>query len=344
MNNKELSDLINIYTDKICQGLPEWNYSGAEKNAEIQKQKKRFIEKMDTLKKSEVASVTEALRAMDLIVAGYVPDEHIQIRVNGEDGRAADLSKYANLKYKIPPKEKNNVIFSGEAFDQEKKFVFKTKGKQKYQANVLVATIRKRTRTVGVVAADSFLIQMGDEKTRNKADKVADYVLKQSQKWDDIIFDFRGNGGGDATLIKQIGERLSGKKLKYADKIEIIGNREEEDGPPDRYFQKPKDKTFSGNVYVLQDRGNSSAADGAIWMLRQMDNCQTIGENTYGAFAGGGVQKHKMKEGILLMGNTYRERTMPNGDKVKEGKGIPPDIRCDSKKAYAKALNLIENK
>ena len=79
-------------------------------------------------------------------------------------------------------------------------------------------------------------------------------------------------------------------------------------------------------------------------MLRQMDNCTTVGENTYGAFAGGDVKEHQMEGGTLFMGNTYRERTMPDGRKVEEGKGIPPDIICKSKDAYQRVINLIKEK
>ena len=84
---------------------------------------------------------------------------------------------------------------------------------------------------------------------------------------------------------------------------------------------------------------------GAIWMLRQMDNCTTIGENTHGAFAGGDVKRHQISDNVVLrLGNTYRERTMPNGQKVHEGKGIPADIKCSSSKAYEKALTCIKDK
>ena len=50
----------------------------------------------------------------------------------------------------------------------------------------------------------------------------------------------------------------------------------------------------------------------------------------------------KMKVGIFYIGNTYCERYMPNGQKVIEGKGIPPDIECNSENAYNLALSLIE--
>ena len=46
---------------------------------------------------------------------------------------------------------------------------------------------------------------------------------------------------------------------------------------------------------------------------------------------------------VLRLGNTYRERTMPNGQKVHEGKGIPADIKCPSSKAYDRCLNHIKN-
>ena len=39
-----------------------------------------------------------------------------------------------------------------------------------------------------------------------------------------------------------------------------------------------------------------------------------------------------------------RERTMPDGTKVEEGKGIPPDVKSESKDAYSQAMSLITQK
>ena len=337
--------LIDLYSIKIINGLPEWNYFGADTDAQVQKQKNCFRQKIDGLKYKNIPDEETLIRCMDYVIAQYVPDEHVQIRIKGEDKRAAAelISKDSALTYKIPPTENNNLINSDEKFSELKKFVLKASQCDE-TANILVATQNVDTRKVGIVAIDSFMIEMGSEQTRNEVEKIADYVLEQSKQWDDIIFDFRGNGGGDATIIKEIGERLSAKKLQYADKIEIINkDLDEITGAPDFYPQKSGDVTFKGNVFVLQDGGNASAAEGAIWMLRQMNNCKTVGENTHGAFAGGDVKRHDMGNAVLQLGNTYRERILPNGEKVKEGKGIPADVKTKSSEAYAQTINFIKN-
>ena len=346
---KPIIRLIEEYAQKITSGLPEWNHSEAHKDETVQAQKKMFADKITELKnnfsKHDETNEKSVLRAMDLVVAKYVPDEHVEIVIDGEEHRAAEeyISKSPELQYKIPPKENNNLINSGKTFHKQKLFTLVAPSKPDEIANILVAEKQIGTRTVGIVAVDSFMIEYGNEEVYDIVDKISDYVLKQSKHWNDVIFDVRGNGGGDATIIKQIGERMADKKLEYADKIEVINPElAMQGGPPDRYEQKAGDKTFTGNVYVLQDRGNSSAGDGAIWMLRQMDNCTTIGENTHGAFAGGDVKKHQMQGGTLLLGNTYRERTMPDGTKVEEGKGIPPDVKCASQNAYEMAIVAVK--
>ncbi len=346
---KPIIRLIEEYAQKITSGLPEWNHSEAHKDEAVQEQKKLFADKIielkDNLSKSNETDEKSALRAMDLVIAKYVPDEHVEIVIDGEKHRAADnyISKSPELQYKIPPKENNNLINSGKTFHKQELFTLVAPSKPDEIATILVAERQIGNRTVGIVAIDSFMIEYGNKEVYDKVNKIADYVLYQSKHWNDVIFDVRGNGGGDATIIKQIGERMADKKLEYADKIEVINPELAiQGGPPDRYEQKAGDKTFTGNVYVLQDRGDSSAGDGAIWMLRQMDNCTTIGENTHGAFAGGDVKKHQMASGTLLLGNTYRERTMPDGTKVEEGKGIPPDVRCTSQNAYEMTIVAVK--
>ncbi|MBR1825473.1 MAG: hypothetical protein IJ770_02695 [Alphaproteobacteria bacterium] len=347
--NNPINRLVDTYTMKILSGLPEWNHSEVSSDADVARQKLNFAAKMTELKASlneyNIQDEKSALRAMDLVIAQYVPDEHIEIVIDGEEHRAADeyISKSPELQYKIPPKENNNLINSGKTFHKQELFTLVAPSKPDEIANILVAEKQIGKRTVGIVAIDSFMIEYSNKDVYDKVDKIADYVLEQSKHWNDVIFDVRGNGGGDATIIKQIGERMADKKLEYADKIEVINPELAiQGGPPDRYEQKAGDKTFTGNVYVLQDKGNSSAGDGAIWMLRQMDNCITIGENTHGAFAGGDVKKHQMEVGTLLLGNTYRERTMSDGTKVEEGKGFPPDVRCASQNAYEMAIVAIK--
>ena len=347
--NNPINRLVDTYAMKILSGLPEWNHSEANSDTEVVRQKLNFAAKMTELKASlneyNIQDEKQALRAMDLVIAKYVPDEHVEIVIDGEKHRAADeyISKSPELQYKIPPKENNNLINSGKTFHKQELFTLVAPSKPDEIANILVAEKQIGKRTIGIVAVDSFMIEYGNKEVYDKVNKIADYVLDQSKHWNDVIFDVRGNGGGDATIIKQIGERMADKKLEYANKIEVINPELAiQGGPPDRYEQKKGDKTFTGNVYVLQDRGDSSAGDGAIWMLRQMDNCTTIGENTHGAFAGGDVKKHQMTSGTLLLGNTYRERTMPDGTKVEEGKGIPPDVRCTSQNAYEMAIVAVK--
>ena len=349
-NQKDpVNRLVDGYTVKICSLLPEWNHSEAGKDADVAKQKLNFAAKMTQLKaflhEKNITDEKQILRAMDLVIAKNVPDEHVRIVIDGEEHRAAHqaIAKDAKLQYKIPPQENHNLLNSAKTFHKQQLFTLVAPSKPDEIANILVAEKKIGNRTVGIVAVDSFMIEYGNADVLKKVDKIADYVLEQSKNWNDVVFDFRGNGGGDASIIKQIGERMSGKKLAYADKTEIIDKAlTDRGGPPEQYMQKANDKTFTGNVYVLQDGGNSSAADGAIWMLRQTDNCITVGENTFGAFAGGDVKKHKIDGGTLLIGNTYRERYLPDGTKVEEGKGIPPDIKCASENAYDMAITLVK--
>ena len=355
--------IVDTIAEKIINGLPEWNYSGAKDNSTIQDEIKTFEQEMSKLKEKKFVNDISTLEAIDYCIAKYVPDEHVSVMIKGENDRAGKklIENDKEVAYKIPPPKNNNNLATQSDGDEEfakKEFAeFKldtlvSPRDNNKKSNILVATKEQNGQKIGVIAIDSFMIEMADKETRDRVDEIADYVLQQSKNWNSIIFDFRDNGGGDSSIIKQIGERLSAKKLEYADKIEVINKESDKstsdksnDGPPDVYEQKDNNETFTGDIYVLQDGRNASATEGAIWMLRQMKNCTTIGDCTHGAFAGGDVKSHEIGDTVVLkLGNTYRERYMPDRQKVLEGKGIPADIPCPSSKSFEKTLACIHDK
>ena len=201
--------IVDTIAEKIINGLPEWNNSGAENDPKIQEQKKIFSQEMSKLKKKEFVADNSILREIDYCIAKYVPDEHVSVRIQDEKQRAGKelIAKDAALAYKIPPSENNNLVTSNnEKFAKSESFTLVAPSDEDKKSNILVATKEQNGQKIGVIAIDSFMIEMGNEQTREQVGKIADYVLQQSQNWDNIIFDFRGNGGGDSTIIKEIGE------------------------------------------------------------------------------------------------------------------------------------------
>lgn len=174
------------------------------------------------------------------------------------------------------------------------------------------------------------------------------FEQKKENKWQHIIFDFRGNTGGDSEIIKEIAERMSGEQVRYADKEELVNttaaHKKISEGygleTETHYTSQPGDK-FTGSIYVLQDQYNASATEGAIFMLSQLPKAKTIGEKTAGCFAGGATTRLEMPEGTLSIGTVYRERFDKEGQPIKEKEGMHPTLPCAYNKAFDKALDEI---
>ena len=375
-STKKLVTLISYFQQWIDSANRESTRKLDLKN--IKDQIDIFKQEMSKLKEKKFVDDNSTLQEIDYCIAKYVPDEHVSVMIKDEKYRAGYnlIEKDKEVAYKNPPLKNNNNLatqsdgdeeFAKKEFAEFKQFKLEAPSDKTKISNILVATKEQNEQKIGVIAIDSFNIEMADKEIQKRVDEIANYVLEQSKNWNSIIFDFRDNGGGDSSIIKQIGERLSAKELKYADKIEVINKELDEsnsdksnsdkstsdkstddkytNGPPKFYPQEGGDQTFNGDIYVLQDGRNASATEGAIWMLRQMKNCTTIGDCTHGAFAGGDVKPHKIGDNVVLkLGNTYRERYMPGRKKVLEGKGIPADKKCSSLEAYEKALTCIKDK
>lgn len=336
-------DLVNQYADFILNNLPEWNYSDAEENPQVLSQKNLFVRAISLIDKTQSTEVQ--LKHLGCLVAELVPDNHIEIF----DDKNRQLvpknePKYSTLAH-------NLAYWSDEKLKSEKLLEvkhYKISGAPQW----MLATKLSGKSAIGIVAIPSF---SGDALKQAQARKqfVEDFfTAKQNQSWQSLIFDFRGNQGGDAELIKEIGERMCGKSLKYADYFEYITPKAQSPEQAQiisaqthrrpetlQYISSAQDK-FSGRIYVLQDRWCASASEGAIYMLSQMDNTTTIGEPTSGCFAGGACIRVPFEVGYLKIGTEYRRRSRA-GSSINEKEGQFADIKVSSAQAYETALKEI---
>ena len=78
--------VIEEYTTAIIENLPEWNYSGAQDNAQIQEEIRHFRD--TTLQIDTSLNPDEQLQQLSDIIQKYVPDNHISIKdINGKNLR-----------------------------------------------------------------------------------------------------------------------------------------------------------------------------------------------------------------------------------------------------------------
>ena len=196
----------------------------------------------------------------------------------------------------------------------------------------LIGTL-KETNT-GIIAIPSFGGDIQAQEKERKTFIKTFFKQKSLHKWEHIIFDFRGNTGGDSELIRELAERMCNQTIRYADKSEPA-----EILTP--CLSQSQSDIFKGHIFILQDEYNASAAEGAVFMLSQLQNSKTIGTSTSGTFQGGACKDIQMPIGTLTIGTIYRER-FKNGKPIKEKEGIPPDIPCSSENAFNTALMHIQ--
>lgn len=338
--------LIKQYVDFILHNLPEWNYSQAVNNEVVQRQKQTFAKAVSLI--DETQEIDSQLKQLGKIIKDFVPDNHIALFDSQHRQLVAKKEpSYSRRAHNLAYKSSEELTSLNLTNVNHYKI-------QKGQPQWMIATQHQGEICTGIVAIPSFGGDYEEQIHTRKEFIAAVFETKAKQKWQNIIFDFRGNSGGDAEIIKEIGERMSGKSLNYADLCEVIEAKPQNENqakilgqtyhirPQTTQYQSQSGDKFRGNIYILQDAWCASATEGAIFMLSQIPNSQTIGENTAGTFAGGACTEIPFEHGSLIIGTEYRQRSR-NGREIKEKEGQTPDIETPSKEAYTKACRIILN-
>ncbi len=341
-------DYISQYAEFIAQNLPEWNHRKAKDDNEISLQKRRFLTSVAKINRD--MPFLKQMEAFGRIIAQHVPDNHIELY--DEKGRQLVAKKEPEYS----PRAYNVAYKSNEELTELKLEDTRHFKMQNGQAQWMIATQNLNGKKTGIVAIPSFGGNTHLQKENRQKFVDVFFAEKEAQGWQNIIFDFRGNQGGDADVIKEIGERMCGKELSYADEYEaidvhpinakqaeILAAKREVAGPHQLHYEASTKDKFNGDVYILQDKWCASASEGAIWMLSQLPHSQTIGEQTSGCFAGSAPVRLPFDNGMLKIGTYYCARTK-NGLSIKEKEGIPADVSISSADAFLKAQTLIEER
>ncbi len=315
----------------ISKYLPKWNHSQAQ--AEPEKEAfTKAVNKLDYTQNEEVL-----WQEFAHLIDQFVPDNHILLKRNG-----------INLIPKKIPTSK--VDIEKDLPQNHEKFKISDKG------DWFISTKKIANQNVGIITIPFFAFSENEDQATREKFINRFFELKKENKWHDIIFDFRGNTGGDAQVLKEIAERLAGASLKYADRTETILPKETD--PYHHIFQNKIQEAemysfitgdhherANGNIYILQDGWNASASEGAIFMLKQLKNSYSIGEQTSGTYQSGATVSLPITSDIeLVLGTKYMERLNQKGNIIEEKEGLKPDFPTDSKQAMKKAFSLIRTK
>ena len=315
----------------ISKYLPKWNHTYAKSEQE----KEAFAKAVNQLDYTQNEDLLWKQFA-DLINQ-FVPDNHILLKQNGKN----------IIPKKMPPSKVNIEM---DLPQNHEKFKISDKG------DWFISTKKIAHKNIGIITMPFFAFSENEDETTRKKFINRFFELKKENKWHDIIFDFRGNTGGDAQVLKEIAERLAGASLKYADRIEAILPKETD--PYHHLFQNKiqeaemysfisseESERAKGNIFILQDGWNASASEGAIFMLKQLKNSYTIGEQTSGTYQSGATVSLQVSPDIeLVIGTKYMERLDQKGNIIEEKKGFKPDFQVKSQQAMKKAFSLVRTK
>jgi len=171
-----------------------------------------------------------------------------------------------------------------------------------------------------------------------------------------LIIDVRSNGGGDAGLSALLTRYIIDHKFKMADSlytikppseykkyihkgfwygmlISFVTSKEKDGKYHFRYFEKhyyePKEKFhYSGNVYILIGGNSFSATTLFAGALKGQKNVTLVGEETGGAYYGNTawIIPDVTLPNTGLRFRLPRFRMVVNKDRIKNGRGIMPDV------------------
>ncbi len=341
---KPLSTAL-AYALMIADNLPEWNHSQAHldvKTAQkIARQKLFFLSQANRINANLPSNIQ--LQTLGAFIATHIPDNHIDIKDStGKSVISRQRPTYSKTAFNLACQSVQDLKQQGFSSIQQISV-------QSEKTPWLIATKWK----TGIIAIPSFDVEDSKE-TASLERKFIDKFFKEKEthKWDNLIFDLRGNTGGDCAVIKEIAERISEMELRYSDTCEVIHPRvktkeqrnvfKQKKHDTQEHYQTNHSDAFKGNIFVLQDGWCASATEGAIYMLSQIPNTKTIGETTSGTFAGGCCVTVPMEVGSLIIGTEYRTRHQKERP-VYEKEGLLSDIGCPSSLAFDYALKEINN-
>lgn len=323
---------ISKYADAIQKNLPEWNHQAAHNSQKIKDEISSFQEACAQIDTTQ--QIDSQLKELATVIEQHVPDNHISIYKGNRPLRTISITH---------PKE--NLATNISHIQGVSSVV-----EIPMQADNCWCVATLKDKKTGVVAIPSFSGHIEKQKEQRRKFVETFFEEKEKNNWQHIIFDFRGNTGGDSEIIKEIAERMSEEEVKYADKTELVNTPAAHKKISEGYIletethYKPISKTdkFTGSICILQDQYNASATEGAIFMLSQLPNTKTIGEKTAGCFAGGATTRLEMGDNTSLsIGTVYRERFDKKGSPIREKVGMEPDIPCNYNQAFEIALTQI---
>ena len=244
-----------------------------------------------------------------------------------------------------------------------------------------IGTMKKGDENILIVSIPNLCRPNSYEEWKDFIETFDQAYIKDKEKWDKgrIIFDVRGNRGGEDKPIDHIAKRLYGNMLNTYKRCEIkdtelsnyflhkhgaykpqnyeyVGLKAEDlierhnfsnerkilFDETDVYYPFNEQKGFKGKIDILLDRDVGSSAESAYTSFYHHPNVRYIGENT------AGMQQYTQGTFQAPWGGQMRVAVTKLTYWDKEGenievKGHKPDINCSGQDALDVCLNIDVN-
>ena len=137
-----------------------------------------------------------------------------------------------------------------------------------------------------------------------------------------LVIDVRDNGGGSATLAREVAGRFASNPTTYA-RIRYRNGPAHTDftGFIDRVVTPAGTRHFSGDVYILTNRRSLSASEDFVLAMKAAARATIVGDSTGGA--SGSPIVRELPNGWTYQYPEWIEYTLDN--KIYEGIGLAPD-------------------
>ncbi|MCA8956101.1 MAG: S41 family peptidase [Planctomycetes bacterium] len=140
-----------------------------------------------------------------------------------------------------------------------------------------------------------------------------------------LIFDVRGNGGGNDAWAAQIASRLTDREVVYSTTRVRAGTRHDAFSAPRPQSIKPRKgpvgRPYSRPIVCLAGSFTMSSAEAFVMMMKALPHARVIGEPTRGS--SGNPSPLDLPNGVTVHYSRWVQ-CLPDGS-VLEGRGVVPD-------------------
>ncbi len=352
-DKKKIQKSIALFARLIANGHVNWPYFPDS-------YKERFKQGIVELYNTPPENGAQTLKEMETLLLKSIPDNHTFI-LNNQNRRVLNSQSAHEIEGTVIDKYPTTHVGENSAFSLPNEANTETLCLQKNTQGHTLGLFSKQVngKKLGIIAIS---------KCPQPNDSAFDFnaflstVDANLNNFDGVVFDVRGNEGGNSFIINEINKRLYGdmpsflkaKHMRTTDEAKIIHQHKFPgfEATLNRMYQSANEqgyvtdlvqeeipfnleKGFNKPVYVLADRMTSSSGE-YVFALQNHPKVKFLGENSCGCGEYGDTTGIALPAGGLLVTGVFINEMYPN---IPEGIGkTPTHPTIQGKDALAHAM------